>query len=346
MLPALQIAKALRAEDTNTRIDFVGSGRPLEQKLIGAAGYPLHILAVSGVKGRGLRGLLQFLLRLPLSFFRTWRLISELRPQCVVGVGGYVSVLPVVVAALRGIPTWVHEAELQPGLANELLGRIARSVSVAFREAKMPSPSRVLYTGHPIRPELAEVQAHRVWPEKPRRLLIMGGSQGAAAIDRACAALAPLFAEQGLSVTHQCREESSAALKQAYHAAGVAAEVVTFIDDMTSAYAGHDFAMCRAGAGTVMEIEAINLPVIFVPYPFAQAGHQSANAQTLSQRGKALVVEEGVDFEQRLEAAVRQMTDPCFYREMRERAVETRSLDAAKTIANGILKLAEMVKGK
>lgn len=338
--PAVQIAKALQARNPDMRIEFVGAGRPLEEKFIDTAGFRRHVITISGLKKLGLGGLLQFVAALPRAVIGNWKLLSEFRPHVVVGVGGYVSFLPVTLAALRGIPTWIHEAELRPGMANFVLCWYARKVSIAFAEAKLPRMKNVVYTGHPVRQELKALQGRNVTEDAPRRLLIMGGSQGALAIDSTCRELAPYFTEKSIEVYHQSRPENVSLVADAYRAAQTRHRVVAFIEDMAAAYSWADVAITRAGAGTVMEIEAVNLPAIFVPYPHAQGNHQAANAKTLVDRGKAVLVEEGPEFMERLRSAIERIFEKKFYREIFAKPCQARSLSAADQIAQGCLDLA------
>lgn len=337
LMPAVQIAKALQRLEPSAQIEFVGSGRALEAKIVDAAGFRRHVLSTSGVKGRGVVGALQFIAGFPRAWFQVRKLIRDFHPSVIVGVGGYVSVLPVLSGWLSGIPTWVHEAELKPGLANNLLCRVASRTSVAFHDARMPSAARIERTGHPIRSDLQSLRGRMPVGEFPRRALILGGSQGADAIDRACVELASVFREKGTEVWHQCRPENVEFVAAGYKEAGVAARVEPFIDNMCEAYAWADFAISRAGAGAVMEIEAVNLPTIFVPYPFAQGNHQSANARTLVLKQKALLVEEGPDFVSRLRQAVGSFFSGGLFSQMAARPADLRSLDAAETIARGVL---------
>ncbi|MBN8549037.1 MAG: UDP-N-acetylglucosamine--N-acetylmuramyl-(pentapeptide) pyrophosphoryl-undecaprenol N-acetylglucosamine transferase [Deltaproteobacteria bacterium] len=338
--PAVEIAKAIRRKEPSAQIEFVGAGRPLEEKFIDAAGFRRHVISIAGIKRRGLRGVFEFFAALPRAWKATSALLTDFKPQLVLGVGGYVSFLPVTLAAWRGIPTWIHEAELRPGMANFFLCWYASKVSTAFAGAKLPNMKNVVYTGHPLRQELKSLQGRHVTDDAPRRLLIMGGSQGAQAIDLTCKELAPFFTERSIEIFHQCRPENVDVVADAYRLAQTRHRVVSFIDDMAAAYSWADVGMSRAGAGTVMEMEAVNLPAIFIPYPYAQGNHQAANANTLVAKGKALVVEEGAHFKSRLQSALEKMFTREFYRQMFLKPCETRSLNAADEIAQGCVELA------
>lgn len=249
------------------------------------------------------------------------------------------SVAPVLMAALRGIPSWIHEAELKPGMANALLCRVATRISTAFESARFPRSNKVIYTGHPIRDELRDIAEKHQRSIPPKNLLVMGGSQGARALDEVLPELSEIALRHGLKVRHQCRPENVASVASAYARHGLAAEVQPFLDNMAEAYTWADMVIARSGAGTVMEIEAVNVPAIFVPYPFAQGGHQLANAKTLEAKGKAIIVEEGPNLAARLGAALQRILEKNEYAQMLQRSFSRRSIDAAEQIARGVLGL-------
>jgi UDP-N-acetylglucosamine--N-acetylmuramyl-(pentapeptide) pyrophosphoryl-undecaprenol N-acetylglucosamine transferase len=340
IIPALHIVKAVRALDPLSAIEFIGSGRPLEEKLIIGNGYQRHVVRLAGVKNRGLKGLLQFGLRLPIATVQLLALFRRFRPDVVVGVGGYASVLPVVLARLLRIPTWIHEAELDPGLANKVLSYFADRISVVFADTAVKGRAQVVVTGHPVRPELANVNATASRDGAPKRLLVLGGSQGARGLDEAVTTIAPIAKERDVEVVHQCRPDHMDLVVNAYRAEGVKASVVPFIDDMAGAYEWSDVIVSRAGASSVAEISCVNRPALFVPYPFQTGTHQSDNAQVLVAQGKALVVEETQpNFPTRLKAALEQLLSPEQYLAMKSRPHEARGLQAASAIAHGILSL-------
>lgn len=340
LFPAVYIAQQFRKVRPDARVEFVGSGRPLEEKLVDGRGFRRHIVRTVGVMRRGIGGSAEYLLTLPRAIRETAAVLRELQPHIVVGVGGYVSVLPALLGRLRGSFVWVHEGELKPGLANWLLSLIAHRTSIAFEQARMPLWARVVYTGHPVRPELRDLSCDWNRGDRPRRLLVMGGSQGAQALDEACQKLMSAFHGWGLAVWHQTRPENVSRLKAAYEEARVEAQVVPFIDDLPAAFEWSDLIVTRAGAGAVMEVGVVNKPAIFVPYPFAQGNHQFANAATLRDAGKALIVEQGDGFEKRLEEALRRLLDPTEYAAFRARPGVTRSTSAAEEIVRNCLELA------
>ncbi len=348
LFPALHIARALvkegeqsgshnQGEKFSLNVEFIGSGRPLEERLIDGNGFRRHVINIVGVKRRGLKGWLEFALLLPGAALKVWRLLGSYRPHVVIGVGGYVSVLPVVMARLRGIFTWIHECELKPGLANALLAWFANRISVSFEQAKVPCTWKVVYTGMPVREGLKEIREKGITVQRPSKLLVVGGSQGAKALDDAFWCLAPWLKEEGIEVWHQCRQENVDTVMSRYYSCGVACRVEGFIDNPVEAYDWAHIVLCRAGASSVMEVGVINKPAIFVPYPFAQGGHQKANAMTLVSQGKALLVEEGGDdFVPRLKDALSTLLNPANYQAMLATPHAERSTAAASLIASTI----------
>ncbi len=338
LLPAVFIAKALQELEPTAEIRFVGSGRPLEAKVIDSRGFQRYIVPISGIKGLGIAGALKFLFRMPASVVKVWRILRDFKPDVVIGVGGYVSVFPVLLARLRGIATWIHEAEMHPGMANEFLGRISSKVSLAYMDTRIGTAESRVFTGHPVRPEMKQVTPPT--QTAPQHLLILGGSQGALALDRAMINLADEVAKLGLAVQHQSRPDQIEALTSAYDAAGVTAKVFSFTDDMVAAYSWSDLIVARSGAGSVLEVGVSGRPAIFVPLPNSQGDHQIRNAESLSKTGRAVVVLEGDGFEKRLFNAVKECVAQKRYREMVDSIWPERPLEAARAIAEGIVALA------
>lgn len=339
LYPAVFIADAIRREAPEAEIEFVGSGRPLEAKIVEGAGYKRHVIRTVGLKKKGPLGLIRYLCTLPFALLGLVKVFKESRPQLVVGVGGYVSVLPVVLAWALRIPSWIHEADREPGLANKFLSKFASKISLAFKDSGFPESSRLVFTGHPISEKLREIREDKRQVGKPQKLAILGGSQGARAVDLACLSIADLFAENGLEVWHQCRKENQEALKAKYQQLGVEARVVTYIDPVVDAYRWADLVISRAGAGSVMELGVINKPAIFVPYPNEAVNYQKRNAMELVDQGKALLVEEGEQFVEQLWSALEKLLIPEFYQEMKKQPAKQRNFDASDKIAAGCLDL-------
>lgn len=351
LIPALHIMRAIKELLPDAQVECIGSGKPLEERIIVSAGFKRHIIKSVGIKRGGMFGAFKFLRFLPVTIWQTARLLRSFKPDVVVGVGGYVSVLPVVIARLLRIPTWAHEAEVRPGLANSVLGYFADTISVSFEETKIRGGAKLLFTGHPVRPELSKIDSVSIREGAPRHLLILGGSQGARGLDEGVPRLGEILLRRGVEVWHQCRPDSVDGVKAAYEACGVMAKVVPFIDQMEEAYRWSDLIISRAGASSVAEIASVNRPAIFVPYPYQQGTHQSDNAAALARLGKALVIEELADgdFVGRLGVALDELLDPQRYREMKTAPVRSEAgskggaeagITAAQAIARGIVRLA------
>jgi UDP-N-acetylglucosamine--N-acetylmuramyl-(pentapeptide) pyrophosphoryl-undecaprenol N-acetylglucosamine transferase len=341
LIPALHIARAIQSGAPGAVIEFIGAGRPLEEKIVVANGFVRHVVISAGIKRRGPLGVLRFAFRLPVGIFQCIRIMRRFRPDIVVGVGGYVSVLPVVLARVMRIPTWAHEAERHPGLANRVLGYFADRISIAFAETRFRGRANTVHTGHPVRPELASVNRDGIREDAPKRLLILGGSQGARGLDNAVERCGEILAAREVEVVHQCRPENVDLVLNSYRAAKVRASVVSFIDDMAGAYEWSDIIISRSGASSVAEISCVNRPTIFVPYPFQQGTHQSDNAQVLAALNKAVIVEETqAEFGRRLAEALEKMLNRETYLAMKSAPCEPRGLGAAAAIARGIMDLA------
>lgn len=344
IFPALYIAQAIKNADPLATVEFIGSGRPLEEKLIDSAGYTRHVIGVSGVRQSGIGGLLRFVRSVPAAANQIRQLIRTKKVRAVIGVGGYVSVVPVLVAKICRVPTWIHEAELRPGTANWFLSLFAKRMSLAFEDAKAPFWAKIEHTGHPVRPEISAVDRTTIPVDAPKRILVIGGSQGARALDVSMPTALGLLETLGVQVCHQCRPENVDEVSKAYSEKKITARVLPFIEDMAAAYSWSDIIVSRAGAGSIMEIATVNRPAILVPYPHQQGTHQTDNAKTLSTRGKALLVEEGADFEKRLQSSLEELLDPAKYRAMKELPGDGRNVDAADRIAKGIVGLGAQVK--
>ncbi|MCB0321736.1 MAG: UDP-N-acetylglucosamine--N-acetylmuramyl-(pentapeptide) pyrophosphoryl-undecaprenol N-acetylglucosamine transferase, partial [Bdellovibrionales bacterium] len=338
LMPARLIGEALVS--MGITVSFVGSGRPLEEEIFRSLSIPMYSVKISGLNNLGILGALKFAFQLPGAILSTVRILRKTQAQAVIGVGGYASVLPVLLGWLRGLPTWIHEAELAPGNANRFLSRFATVVSLAFPETKGYPVSKARFTGHPLRPDVAQVQPSQS-PSGgcPKNILVLGGSQGARALDEAMVKIASELKPRGIVIRHQCRPESATLLREEYEAIGIQAEVVPFIHELGEAYAWADLVVARAGAGTILEIGVVNRPAILVPFPFAQGLHQHRNAETLEKIGKAKIVEEGDGFVERLHESIFQLLVTKNYFAMKNAPQAIRPMNAAQVIAEGVLHL-------
>jgi UDP-N-acetylglucosamine--N-acetylmuramyl-(pentapeptide) pyrophosphoryl-undecaprenol N-acetylglucosamine transferase len=287
VFPGLAVADYLR--EAGWRVVWLGAKTGMEATLVPKHGYEMAWVSFSGVRGTGPVALFFLPLRLLVAFWQSARAIFAYRPDVVLGMGSYISFPGGMMAALFGKPLVVHEQNSIPGLANKVLAGVADRVLCAFPGAL----KRATLTGNPVRPEIAAIAApENRYAERsgPLRVLVVGGSLGAKALnDVVPRALALLAGERPL-VTHQSGAQHVESLRQAYSAAGVQAATPAFIEDMAAAYADADLVVCRAGATTVAEIAAAGVASIFVPYPHAVDDHQTANARFLADAGAAVLL--------------------------------------------------------
>jgi UDP-N-acetylglucosamine--N-acetylmuramyl-(pentapeptide) pyrophosphoryl-undecaprenol N-acetylglucosamine transferase len=297
LYPGIAVADELRRRDPSTVVSFVGTARGLEARVMPALGWPLDLIRSAGLKGKSVGALARGLGLLPLSALDAWRVLSARRPDVVVGVGGYSSGPVLLLAALRGIPTMVMEQNTAPGFTNRQLARVVRAAAVSYEETRQYFPGTAVVTGNPVRREF--LQGLEGAGEAPRDgskvgVLVVGGSQGARAINDAMVAAAPHLAASGraLTITHQTGERDLSRVREGYAAAGVAATVEPFFHDMNVRMRAADLVVARAGASTLAELTVLGRPAVLVPLPTAADDHQRKNARTLAEAGAAEVIEE------------------------------------------------------
>jgi UDP-N-acetylglucosamine--N-acetylmuramyl-(pentapeptide) pyrophosphoryl-undecaprenol N-acetylglucosamine transferase len=287
IFPALAVAEEILRQYPAADILFVGGSYGPEARIVPAHGIRFEGLPVRGVMGRGLKAPLA-LAAMTAGVARGMRLVGRFNPDVVIGFGGYAAFAAMVAAKLREKPCAVHEQNSVPGMANRLLAKIADRVFISFPDPQEYFLQRkTVLTGNPVRAAIAAAGAHRAGHVPARRLLVMGGSQGAHALNLAVVNMLPQLRDAGVEILHQTGAADLEAVRSAYDKAGVQATVVDFVEDMAAAYAWTDLALCRAGATTVFELAAAGVPAVFVPFPFATHDHQTANAAFLADRGAA-----------------------------------------------------------
>lgn len=291
--PALAVANALREQ--SCEVVWLGTRRGIEARVVPAAGIPIEWVTVQGLRGKGRLAMLIAPFRLLRALLQSLRIVARHRPAAVLGMGGFVSGPGGLAAWLLRRPLVIHEQNAVSGLTNRLLARLARVVLQAF-PGSFPTAVNARTVGNPVRADIAALPlpaARFRDRDGALRLLVLGGSQGALALNRIIPeALGLLPSAARPLVRHQTGSRSKDVADSAYRAAGVEAELDEFIDDMAAAYAWADLVVCRAGALTVAEISAVGLAAIFVPYPAAVDDHQTVNAQGLAEAGAACVLQE------------------------------------------------------
>ena len=288
IFPGLALARELRAR--GWRVHWLGTPASMEERLVVPEGFAFEAVQFSGVRGKGLATLALAPLKLLRAFAQALAVVRRVRPDVVIGLGGYISFPGGMMATLAGKPLILHEQNSVAGMANKVLANVASRVFCAFPNA-LPGAQ---WVGNPLRqaflqqPPPAERFAGR---SGPLRILVVGGSLGAKALnDTVPQALALIPPEQRPQVRHQSGAKQMQALQASYAAAGVQAELTPFIDDTASAFAQADVIVCRAGASTVTEIAAVGAAAVFVPFPAAVDDHQSANARFLLDAGGCWLV--------------------------------------------------------
>jgi UDP-N-acetylglucosamine--N-acetylmuramyl-(pentapeptide) pyrophosphoryl-undecaprenol N-acetylglucosamine transferase len=293
IFPALAIAEKL--QEAGARVEWLGSTAGLEVELVGKTRIPLHLIAAQGLRGKGLRGALLAPLMLLHSTWQAIDVVGQLKPACVLGMGGFVTGPGAVAARLRGCPLVIHEQNAVPGITNRLLAPLAGKILQAF-PGTFTAGSRVHTVGNPVRQSITALAGSGRKPVegRPLQLLVLGGSQGAQAINEL---MPPLLARWGSEsrprIWHQTGNGKLTEALSHYGALGLATgeslRVCAFIDDMAAAYRWADLVICRAGASTVAEIAVAGLPALFIPYPHHKDQQQLKNASWLERAGAALI---------------------------------------------------------
>ncbi|MCW8917805.1 MAG: undecaprenyldiphospho-muramoylpentapeptide beta-N-acetylglucosaminyltransferase [Gammaproteobacteria bacterium] len=292
VFPALAVASYLR--ERGHQVSWLGTRRGMEAELVPAHGFEIDYIAIAGLRGNGLLGWLAAPLRISHALVQALGVMRRRRPQAVLGMGGFVTGPGGVAARLSGRPLLIHEQNAIAGLTNRLLSHIASRVLEAFPATF--SASKVRHVGNPVRGDIAALAA----PEErfagrqgPLRLLVVGGSLGALALNELIpAALALLPVTDRPEVRHQCGRRHLEVTEAAYETAGVEGEVFPFIDDMAAQYGWADLVICRAGALTVSELALAGVASILIPFPYAVDDHQSANGGYLVKEGAAQLVQQ------------------------------------------------------
>lgn len=320
IFPGLAVAEELRAR--GWRVHWLGAPGSMEARIVPAHGFALETIDFSGVRGKGVLTLALLPMRLLRAFWQALAVVRRVKPDVVVGLGGYISFPGGMMAVLAGKPLVLHEQNSVAGMANRVLAGVADRVFTAFPNVF----KKAQWVGNPLRtaftqqPGPVERFAGR---SGPLRLLVVGGSLGARALnDIVPQALALIPVAQRPLVTHQSGAAQIDALRANYAAAGAEAELTPFIDDTASAFAAADVIVCRAGASTVTEIAAIGAAAVFVPFPSAVDDHQTSNAQFLVQAGGGWLLPQPELTPQRLAQMLQNMERPAIV----QRALEAKNM--------------------
>ncbi len=335
VFPGLAVAEEMRAAGWD--VVWMGAPTGMEARLVPARGYRMAYVRAAALRGKGLLAALLLPLNLLIGFAQAARAIFRLRPDVVLGMGGYVAFPGGMMASLLARPLAVHEQNAIAGLTNRVLAALADKAMTAFPDALKGAE----WTGNPVRRDIAAIappEARFAGRSGPLRLLVVGGSLGAQALNE-CVPQALALLEPRPTVVHQSGDKHLEALRANYRAAGVEGELVPFIDDMAQRYAEADLVICRAGAITVAELSAGGMASVLVPFPHAVDDHQSANARFLAEQGAALLLPQPELTPRKLADTLRSLERPRLL-EMARRARGLGKPDAARQVAARCMEIA------
>lgn len=335
IFPGLAVAEQARA--AGWQVVWMGARGGMEERLVPRHGYAAAWIRAKAARGKGLLQKLLLPTNLLFSFWESAGHIRRIRPDVVLGLGGYVAFPGGMMASLLGRPLALHEQNAIPGLANRVLAGISDKVMVAFPDAL----ARAEWTGNPVRAEIAALappETRLRGREGPLKILVVGGSLGAQVLNEIVPRALALL-ERRAQVVHQSGEKHLETLRAHYAAAGVQGELVAFIDDMARRYAEADLVICRAGAVTIAELSAGGMASILVPFPHAVDDHQTANARFLADRGAAILLPQRDLTAERLAGLIRSL-DRVALLEMARAARALGKPDAAQVVAQRCMELA------
>ena len=344
LFPGIAVAEEFIKRDPESRVIFIGTQRGIEHRLLGKLGYELKLIDVEGLKGRGWKALIKGVYAIPNSMWQSRMILRDFQPDVVIGVGGYASGPAVIAAWLMNIPTAIAEQNALAGNTNRILGKFVDKIFLTYEQSKnLFAAHKVTVTGNPVRAAFAVSQNRPGEKKEGRQILIFGGSQGAAAINKTVLAMLPLWRKMKnkVRVVHQTGERDLAAARLAYEQYGIEAEVSPFIVDMVSAYAASDLIICRAGATSLAEITVAGKASVLIPFPFAADDHQTLNAQAMVEAGAAAMIRESELTPDKLYAVVESLlNNDQALRDMELKSKKLGRPDAASGIVDACLQLA------
>ena len=292
VFPAMAIAREWLSRGSEREVVLVGTTRGIEMKLVPQAGLPLETLRVGGLKGKGGSTLLKNLFKLAPAMLDAARVFKKHKPIAAFGVGGYAAGPMLLTTWMRGISNVIFEPNAEPGFTNKSLARISTRIATGYEISARTWGAKAVVTGCPVRPEFLTIAQRS--PQKPLRVLITGGSQGALPVNRAFVDAMDFLVirKNEVNIVHQTGERDYDAVRTAYARHEILAEVVPFLDNMPERFAWADIIVCRAGAITAAEVAAAGRAAIFIPFGRATDSHQLRNAQEMARQGAGCVITE------------------------------------------------------
>lgn len=291
VFPALAVADYMKV--SGWRVVWLGTKGGMEEILVPQKGYDIEIMDFSGLRGKNLMVWFLLPLRLLLAFWQSAKVLFQIRPDVVLGMGGYPAFPGGIMASLLNKPLLIHEQNSVPGLANKILAKFADKILLGFPNA-IRNEKKIIFSGNPVRKEISQLDI----PDKryagrsgKLKLLIIGGSLGAQVLNTIVPKMLRLIPDHMRPlVTHQAGRKHLETLKKNYAEAGVEGELLVFIENIAVQYADCDLVICRAGALTIAELTVVGIASILVPFPYAVDDHQTSNAKFLSDKDAAVLL--------------------------------------------------------
>ena len=337
IFPGLAVAHALR--ERGVPVLWLGAEGGMETRLVPQHDFQIDTIQVKGVRGKGFATLLAAPFKVFSAVHAARQTLRHRQPRAVISFGGYAAGPGGLAARLAGIPLLVHEQNRAPGLTNRVLAKFARRVLTGFPQTFAGGREEVV--GNPVRSEITAIappSQRFAQRDGALRVLVLGGSQGARALNAAVPEALRALQGHAIEVRHQCGEKMRADAEAAYARAGIAASVEPFIADMAAAYAWADLVVCRAGALTLAELCAAGVGSVLVPFPQAVDDHQTRNAEYLVERGAAILLKQDDALAARLTEVLRELANHADRR--RAMADAARALarpDAAARVADAVV---------
>ncbi len=329
VFPALAVAQYLREKDWD--ISWIGTRKGMESKVVSAENIEIDMLAVAGIRGKGVFSKIKNIFLLLKSCLQAMCILRNRKPDVVLGMGGYVAGPGGLMAKILSIPLVIHEQNRIPGTTNRLLVNRATRVLEAFPQSFEES-ANAIFTGNPLRKEFTQIPSSKSWDEQQERdlkILIVGGSQGAQVLNEVLPEAAKKMKQ--IELMHQTGEAQFQTVCDSYEKLPIQATAVAFIDDMSAAYQWADMIICRSGAMTVSEVAAAGMPAIFVPLPHAIDNHQVANANYLVDENAAVLLPQSEFNAQSLVNEVEKVK--AAFKDMSKAARNKAKMDATELVA-------------
>lgn len=338
IFPGIAVAEAFTGQHEENHVVFVGTRQGLEGGIVPRYGFKLLFIEAHPFQGKGLSYKAATLVRLLQGISAAKVVLRLEKPDAILGMGGFTCVPTVLAGLMLGIPTFLHEQNVEPGLANRLLSRFVKATFISFEATKDHlKTKKTVHTGNPLRKGLKAVKAGK--EGGAFSVFAFGGSRGARSINEAIIALLPFMKEnKNIVVYHQTGQDDYDRVKKGYEAAGIRHEVFPFTDQMEKYYHLSDVVISRSGATTLFELAYFKKAAILVPYPFAAGQHQKTNALQVERLGGAFVVENDHLSGEKLHHLLKGFMDnPTLAKEMGEKAGRLYVEDAAERIIRGMV---------